>query len=813
MAAGLLILAVVVAGLASAEESPTWYPTPNSPDPTLPAVRFVLWFRSDLRLHDNAIVHAAATYAGRKEVIAVYIFDPREYEADEYGVRRTGRHRARFIFEAVSHLRSNLQEIGSELIVGWGRPEELIPLLTVRREPEASQNVQENEEFAIPEAGIPYDVEAAVRVLCQTEASPEKRSVIDALRAALPAGVQFETEWGALTLHSPTLLPFFDQQGALTQMPTSFRRFREVTNGADDGHGGTLGWESAAASLLPIPLPMALPLPGSIWRWAGFYTGNERFNTPSYTASSLPELADKRLPLGFDYLPPPESLGLSAADVEQKRHKRLAAAPPPPAAFGSDTRPRGGEYFARGELRRLLWEEEGCLGEGGAQGALEPWLASGCLSPRMAAREVARYEREKRAGGAGQSGGEQSEGGHPGGGHPGGAPSAPVSTLDGLGEELALRDFWVMLCLKEAAEGGGTGFFRTSVSAVLYGSGGGDGGGGGAAGAVGGGAPHIYLFTRAGCSLCEKVKATLSALSPTHPHTLEAVDITDGDKRYWWGRYKYDIPVLHMGAEYWTKHRLSEEEAVEALQEASGGSFSSRDGQPDAERLERKRGEPTIGDDQQDAIDIYAQQASTTPPEGRDPAAFPVVAAPRGVQSPGGQGATEWVQPQFPGDEGCVGCWSCTGCWMPGGTPPVSVKEAPVVEASGGGAPVDASAWMGPAADLTAAAETPRTAPVDAATWLGAAPAAGAPSPPMPPMAPDDALFLRWTLGQLGVPLIDAYMRELTETVCYIYITPPCPISLARIAPYPHSPFLSRIFRGSWTAAAASWSLAFMCTS
>ena len=45
-------------------------------------------------------------------------------------------------------------------------------------------------------------------------------------------------------------------------------------------------------------------------------------------------------------------------------------------------------------------------------------------------------------------------------------------------------------------------------------------------------------------------------------------------------------------------------------------------------------------------------------------------------------------------------------------------------------------------------------------------------------------------MGQLGVPLIDAYMRELTETVCYICITPPSPISLARIAPYPHSPFL-----------------------
>ena len=99
--------------------------------------------------------------------------------------------------------------------------------------------------------------------------------------------------------------------------------------------------------------------------------------------------------------------------------------------------------------------------------------------------------------------------------------------------------------------------------------------------------PNIKLFTKEGCTLCDKVKDILLELKPSHPHSLYAVDITDEDKQVWFDKYKYDIPVLHMNDVYWTKHRLTREEAIEAIEEAVGGVFVGRGGEPDAGRLER----------------------------------------------------------------------------------------------------------------------------------------------------------------------------------------------------------------------------------
>ena len=69
--------------------------------------------------------------------------------------------------------------------------------------------------------------------------------------------------------------------------------------------------------------------------------------------------------------------------------------------------------------------------------------------------------------------------------------------------------------------------------------------------------PRVKLFTKAGCTLCDKAKAVLAQAAEQQPHTLEAVDITDPDKAEWWGRYKYDIPVLHVDGVYWAKHRCA----------------------------------------------------------------------------------------------------------------------------------------------------------------------------------------------------------------------------------------------------------------
>lgn len=102
--------------------------------------------------------------------------------------------------------------------------------------------------------------------------------------------------------------------------------------------------------------------------------------------------------------------------------------------------------------------------------------------------------------------------------------------------------------------------------------------------------PKIQLFTKEGCTLCDKVKDTLSTIKTDYPHSLYAIDITDKDKLTWYNKYKYDIPVLHMNNVYWTKHRLTPEEAIEAIEEVrnseDGVSFTMRTGEPDAGRLE-----------------------------------------------------------------------------------------------------------------------------------------------------------------------------------------------------------------------------------
>jgi glutaredoxin len=94
-------------------------------------------------------------------------------------------------------------------------------------------------------------------------------------------------------------------------------------------------------------------------------------------------------------------------------------------------------------------------------------------------------------------------------------------------------------------------------------------------------APMITLFTKEACSLCDEVKEVLlDAQIPAH--SLQQVDITDADKRHYWETYKYDIPVVHVNGMYWTKHRLTVQEAMEGLQAVQNGSFTSPPGEPKA---------------------------------------------------------------------------------------------------------------------------------------------------------------------------------------------------------------------------------------
>ncbi len=87
----------------------------------------IIWFRNDLRLHDNEALFRAAESSDR--IIPVYCFDPRHFETTSFGFPKTGPFRRRFLEESVKNLAENLEKKGSGLVVFGGKPEEIIPEL------------------------------------------------------------------------------------------------------------------------------------------------------------------------------------------------------------------------------------------------------------------------------------------------------------------------------------------------------------------------------------------------------------------------------------------------------------------------------------------------------------------------------------------------------------------------------------------------------------------------------------------------------------------------------------------------------------
>lgn len=88
----------------------------------------VVWFRNDLRIKDNMVIDKAIKMV--EKVYPVYVFNPENYQDNKLGFPNIGSFRARFILEAVTDLRDTLRELGSDLIVRVGNPEEEIFKLT-----------------------------------------------------------------------------------------------------------------------------------------------------------------------------------------------------------------------------------------------------------------------------------------------------------------------------------------------------------------------------------------------------------------------------------------------------------------------------------------------------------------------------------------------------------------------------------------------------------------------------------------------------------------------------------------------------------
>ncbi|KAL5795622.1 hypothetical protein ACOSQ2_000442 [Xanthoceras sorbifolium] len=160
----------------------------------------VVWFRNDLRVHDNECLNSANNES--MSVLPVYCFDPRDYGKSSSGFDKTGPYRASFLIESVSDLRKNLQARGSDLVVRVGKPESVLVELA---------------------KAIGADAVYAHREVSHDEVKSEEK-----IEAAMKEeGVELKYFWGS-TLYHLDDLPF-----KLEEMPTNYGGFREKVQGLE----------------------------------------------------------------------------------------------------------------------------------------------------------------------------------------------------------------------------------------------------------------------------------------------------------------------------------------------------------------------------------------------------------------------------------------------------------------------------------------------------------------------------------------------------------------------------------------------------
>lgn len=70
--------------------------------------------------------------------------------------------------------------------------------------------------------------------------------------------------------------------------------------------------------------------------------------------------------------------------------------------------------------------------------------------------------------------------------------------------------------------------------------------------------PHVIIYSRPGCHLCDEAKAAIQNAGCNDSFTLEEINIESDDELL--KKYKYDIPVITIDGVEAFKHRVNPEE-------------------------------------------------------------------------------------------------------------------------------------------------------------------------------------------------------------------------------------------------------------
>ncbi|PSP69820.1 cryptochrome DASH [Halobacteriales archaeon QH_9_66_26] len=271
----------------------------------------VVWFRTDLRTHDNAALVRAVDE--HDAVLPVYCFDPREFGETMFGLPKTGPYRAQFLVESVRDLRGSLREADGDLLVRQGKPENVVPELAA-----------EHGADVVHYHATPTTEERAV-----------ENGVIDELDER---GIDSRDFWGKTLYHVE------DLPTRVERIDDTFTPWRRTV-------------EDGATVRDPLDSPTSIALPES--------AGDE--------PGTIPTPGD----LGIEKQAPDDRAAIDFAGGESAGLRRLT------------------EYVWEDDhLREYKETRNGLLGADYSS-KFSPWLALGCLSPRLIHAHVERYERKR----------------------------------------------------------------------------------------------------------------------------------------------------------------------------------------------------------------------------------------------------------------------------------------------------------------------------------------------------------------------------------------------------------------------------------
>lgn len=76
--------------------------------------------------------------------------------------------------------------------------------------------------------------------------------------------------------------------------------------------------------------------------------------------------------------------------------------------------------------------------------------------------------------------------------------------------------------------------------------------------------PHVIVYSRPGCHLCDEAKHAIQTAGLEDHFTLEEINI-ESDRELL-RKYQYDIPVVTMGGEEIFRHRVNTDRFRELIQ-------------------------------------------------------------------------------------------------------------------------------------------------------------------------------------------------------------------------------------------------------